>query len=268
MKKMRRCLLFCLLSLLFLGGCGDQKSQGENPIYLDLLGNCNFGSWASSEDGSLMLNGSKGWATLYMMSDEELDEWIQRNGLGDAETAAGLRENWATAMVAYAQCPDIMLKVLYDADDEGIAKFRAYVDDYLGDRLAAEKARVSPGDAPIYLDQNGNYDIGAWGDMGTLGLKLGIEDYGASDEEIRANNADFEIERHDGKRYTYTADCWRMLAAKEIISFAAMPDKTLQEMYGADAEAIEKFRAYYTEFFCQSTDIFEQIDPEHLEEEL
>ena len=62
--------------------------------------------------------------------------------------------------MAYAQLPDIMLKTIYDADDEGIAKFRAYAEDYLSEDLAREAARASSDDAPIYLDEDSNFDVG------------------------------------------------------------------------------------------------------------
>ena len=49
---------------------------------------------------------------------------------------------------------------IYDADDEGIAKFRAYAEDYLSEDLAREAARASSDDAPIYLDEDSNFDVG------------------------------------------------------------------------------------------------------------
>lgn len=265
MKKVFLLVLLCFFCLLSFAGCRDDMAVEETIIYLDSSGNCDFGSWASSEENYLLLNDSKGWATLYMMSDESLEKWVETNGLQGAASPKELRENWRAALVAYAQLPDIMLKTIYDADDEGIAKFRAYAEDYLSEDLAREAARASSDDAPIYLDEDSNFDVGTWSDMGNAIFLQAIQEYGASDEEILENHAGTEMERFDGTRYVDTADALRLADAKVIIDYALKSDSALKDMYGADDNAIEKFRAYYSDFFCKRTDIFERIDPDNLE---
>ena len=49
------------------------------------------------------------------------------------------------------------------------------------------------------------------------------------------------------------------------LKIAVTISSALKAMYGADDNAIEKFRAYYSDFFCKRTDIFERIDPDNLE---
>ena len=93
MKKVFLLVLLCFFCLLSFAGCRDDMAVEETIIYLDSSGNCDFGSWASSEENYLLLNDSKGWATLYMMSDESLEKWIETNGLQGAASPKALREN-------------------------------------------------------------------------------------------------------------------------------------------------------------------------------
>ncbi len=241
MKKLMLmcCLLFCLFAA---AACGEANNAENSAIYLDENGYCNFGSWAAEND--LNLNGAQGWATLYMKSPGELDEWLEENDLAGKISGQELQENWSAAILARLQCPDSLLEDLYNADTAGIAKFRAYGDDYLAEELAAEKARTG-GEPPSYIDQNGAYDVGAWGDYDASGVEDDMTKYAATDEALLA------FIEAEGNEAVYTVDGLRQHYAFSIIDIAGTSDTALQKLYGADQEGINKFRAYYNEVFCQ-----------------
>lgn len=237
------CLTICMAAVVGCGDKGDNKEEAteERTIYLDENGYCDFGAWGDEND--LYLNGELGWATLYMKGPEGIEVWLTENKLENDLTQEEVRQNWEAAMVSLLQCPDDLLKDLYGATDEGIEKFRAYGDDYLSAPLAVELARTSNGQ-PTYIDEQGNYDVGPWGDYDRSGIEEDMTMYDYTPEEMQA-----WIEEDDNED-VYTPEGLRQHFAFSIMDIAGTSDQALKELYQADDEGIAKFRTYYNEYFC------------------